>query len=97
MGWQWHQLNHMQIICTLLQTDNLTTNNRGLNLCIPSFTLKQSLYHVLEPMNIDMTPESRYSLIPNCMLPILSLLLVPYQLLFPDPQIQHKFTLMLHI
>jgi len=20
--WQWHQLNHMQIICTLLQTDN---------------------------------------------------------------------------
>jgi len=22
MGWQWHQLNHMQIICTLLQTDN---------------------------------------------------------------------------
>ena len=23
MGWQWHQLNHIQIICTLLQTDNL--------------------------------------------------------------------------
>jgi len=22
MGWRWHQLNHMQIICTLLQTDN---------------------------------------------------------------------------
>jgi len=22
MGWQWHQLNHMQIICTLLQTYN---------------------------------------------------------------------------
>ena len=22
MGWQWHQLDHMQIICTLLQTDN---------------------------------------------------------------------------
>ena len=22
MGWHWHQLNHMQIICTLLQTDN---------------------------------------------------------------------------
>jgi len=21
-GWQWHQLDHMQIICTLLQTDN---------------------------------------------------------------------------
>jgi len=22
MGWQWHQLDHMQIICDLLQTDN---------------------------------------------------------------------------
>jgi len=22
MGWQWHQLDHMQIICTLLQTNN---------------------------------------------------------------------------
>jgi len=21
MGWQWHQLDHMQIICTLQQTD----------------------------------------------------------------------------
>jgi len=21
-GWQWHQLDHMQIICTLFQTDN---------------------------------------------------------------------------
>ena len=23
-GWQWNQLDHMQIICTLLQTDNHT-------------------------------------------------------------------------
>jgi len=22
MGWQWNQLDHMQIICTLLQTEN---------------------------------------------------------------------------
>jgi len=22
MGWQWHQLDHMQVICTSLQTDN---------------------------------------------------------------------------
>ena len=22
MGWQWHQLDHMQIICISLQTDN---------------------------------------------------------------------------
>jgi len=25
MGWQWHQLDHMQIICTSLQTDNLAS------------------------------------------------------------------------
>jgi len=25
MGWQWHQLDHMQIICTLLLTDNHTS------------------------------------------------------------------------
>jgi len=23
-GWQWHQLDHMQTICTSLQTDNYT-------------------------------------------------------------------------
>jgi len=23
MGWQWYQLDHMQIICTSLETDNL--------------------------------------------------------------------------
>jgi len=22
MQWQWHQVDHMQIMCTLLQTDN---------------------------------------------------------------------------
>jgi len=22
MGWQWHQLDHMQVICTSLHTDN---------------------------------------------------------------------------
>jgi len=27
MGWQWHQLDHMQIICTSLQTDNHASPN----------------------------------------------------------------------
>ena len=27
MGWQWHQLDHMQIICTSLQTDNRTSTS----------------------------------------------------------------------
>jgi len=27
MGWQWHQLDHMQIICTLLETDNYASTS----------------------------------------------------------------------
>jgi len=27
MGWQWHQLDHMQITCTSLQTDNHTSTS----------------------------------------------------------------------
>jgi len=26
-GWQWHQLDHMQIICISLQTDNQASNS----------------------------------------------------------------------
>jgi len=29
MGWQWHQLNHLQIMCTLLQTDNHASTSSG--------------------------------------------------------------------
>ena len=28
MGWQWHQLDHMQIICTSLQTQNHASTHR---------------------------------------------------------------------
>ena len=34
LGWQWHQLDHMQTICTSLQTDN-HTNTLSLNFCRP--------------------------------------------------------------
>jgi len=27
MGWQWHQVDHMQIICITLQTDNHTSTS----------------------------------------------------------------------
>ena len=30
LGWQWHQLNHMQTVCTLLQADN-HANTSSLN------------------------------------------------------------------
>jgi len=29
MGWQWHQLDHMQIICTLLQTDHHSSTHHS--------------------------------------------------------------------
>ena len=35
MGWQWHQMDHMKIICTLLQTDNHTSTS-SLAICHPS-------------------------------------------------------------
>jgi len=34
MGWQWHQLDHMQIICTSLQSDN-HANTSSLNFYRP--------------------------------------------------------------
>jgi len=34
-GWQWHQLDHLQRICTLLWTDN-HTNTSSLNFYRPS-------------------------------------------------------------
>jgi len=30
MGWQWHQLDHMQIICTTFQTDNHTSTHHSI-------------------------------------------------------------------
>ena len=34
-GWQWHQLDHMQIICTSLQTDNHASTS-SLNFYMPN-------------------------------------------------------------
>jgi len=45
-GWQWHQLDHMQIICTLLQTDNHTSTSSlnflqaGCSSCHPTNSVK---------------------------------------------------------
>jgi len=32
MEWQWHQLDHMQIMCTMLQTDDHTSTS-SLSFC----------------------------------------------------------------
>ena len=34
LGWQWHQLDHMETICTSLKTDNYT-NTSSLNFYRP--------------------------------------------------------------
>jgi len=46
MGWQWHQLDHMQIICTSLQTDKHTSTSplsflqAGCPSCCPTNSIK---------------------------------------------------------
>ena len=46
MGWQWHQLDHMQIICILLQTDNHVSTSpisflqAGCHSCHPTNSIK---------------------------------------------------------
>ena len=46
MGWQWHQLDHMQIICTSLQIDNHASNSSlnflraGCSSCLPPNNVK---------------------------------------------------------
>ena len=42
MGWQWHQLNHMQIICTSLQTDNWYASTSALGFCRPPSQQRES-------------------------------------------------------
>jgi len=29
-GWQWHQMDHMEIVCTSLQTDNHASNSSNI-------------------------------------------------------------------
>jgi len=43
MGWQWHQLDHMQIICVWLQTDDhaSTSSLNFLQAILPFLTTKQ--------------------------------------------------------
>ena len=64
MGWQWHQLDHMQIICTSLQTDNhasTSIQHRTVLIIFPlilqtiitaqMLSTEESVWHVLATMN----------------------------------------------
>jgi len=53
-GWEWHQLDHMQIICTSLQTDNhastspLSFLQAGCPSCHPTNSIKALFFTCLE-------------------------------------------------
>jgi len=61
MGWQWHQLVYMEIICTLLQTDDHTSTSSLTFLqarcpsCHPTNSTK-----ALKPEGNTVIPETKY-------------------------------------
>jgi len=67
MGWQWHQLDHMQIICTSLQTDNHASTSSlnvlkvGCSSCRPTNSVKVAQQN----MNFTFTVLKK-TLILNC-------------------------------
>jgi len=55
MGWQWHQLDHMQIICTSLQTDNhASTSPRGWALVGPDGVAPSRMISVSVCVNLPL-------------------------------------------
>jgi len=53
-GWQWHQLDHMQI-CTSLQTDNHTSTNHSV------FTGQMALLPLINSINaLKVQPQTSY-------------------------------------
>jgi len=56
MGWQWHQLHHMQIICTSLETDSHASTSplsfyRPDALPVAQPTVSKNWRHVANPEN----------------------------------------------
>ena len=68
MGWQWHQLDHMQIICTLLQTANhaitppLSFLRAGCPSCCPTNSVKALKAFVLDKRPLNYCSCSCYCL-----------------------------------
>jgi len=63
MGWQWNQLEHMQIICTSLQTDNYASTSpvttqllqAGCPSCRPTNNIKALKAKLLKALNTNIT------------------------------------------
>ena len=47
-GWQWHQLDHMRIICTMLQTDNYASTSLLNVVAQVHFLMLNQQYHSTE-------------------------------------------------
>ena len=51
LGWQWHQLDHMQTICTSLQTDNHTNTSSLIFTCRMPFLTPTNSVRALKARN----------------------------------------------
>jgi len=54
MGWQWHQLDHIQIICTSLQTDS-HANTSPLSFYRPDALMIR--YNTMEYINVHLKAD----------------------------------------
>jgi len=63
MGWQWHQLDHMQIICTSLQTDNYASTSSvfiGRMLFLPPNQRHQSVKALEAPLDPEQQQNNNH-------------------------------------
>ena len=87
MGWQWHQLDHMQIICTLLQTDNHTSTptqflQAGCSSCHPTNSIKALKANDPENEIVKEKPRKTNRLLLKYMPRNTQLLIIKYYQLF---------------
>jgi len=59
MGWQWHQLDHLQIVCTSLQTDNYASTLLSVSFCT-------SQIHFLTPNQQCQSTEGKHIELLTC-------------------------------
>jgi len=53
MGWQWHQLDHMQIICASLQTDNHASTSPLKSFALRTSEGSKSKGHILTHVRLE--------------------------------------------
>ena len=72
MGWQWHQLDHMQISCISFQTDNhanispLSFKQAGCPSCHPTNSVRalKAIFHIhWKYLHIAMLPQEDHKMV----------------------------------